>query len=118
MEHTEVHEDTPQPVFGSFTASVGLALGELLLLIGAPEDLGRSLYSIWICAQATLLSCELRWRDGSRTGMPSLVRAALRVVRAWHEETEDHALLGEAVGCLKEVLETMGVRYVPPPEMG
>jgi hypothetical protein len=117
MEYTEAHEIPSEPVLGSFTTSVGLALGEILLLIGTPEDLDRSLYSIHVCAQATLLSSELRWRDGSQGGVSSLPRAALGVVRAWHEETENLAALGTAVAILQEVLETMGVRYAPAPDM-
>jgi hypothetical protein len=110
MQSPDAHE--PQaPVFASFTTSVGLALGELLLLAGIPEDLDRSLYSIQVCAQATLLSSELGRGDGRHGRVSSILRAALGVVRTWHEETEDLAALGEAVAVLQEVLEAMGVRY-------
>ena len=113
MQSPDAHEP-PAPVFASFTTSVGLALGELLLLAGIPEDLDRSLYSIRVCAQATLLSSELRWRDGSQGGVSPFPRAALGVVQTWHEETQDLAALGEAVAVLQEVLEAMGVRYTAP----
>lgn len=49
--------------------------------------------------------------------MSPLVRTALRVVRAWHEETENLAAFGEAVAVLQEVLEEMGVRHAPAPDM-
>jgi hypothetical protein len=43
----------------SFTSAVGLALGELLLLTGRPEELLEHVRSIHIAAQGTILSSGL-----------------------------------------------------------
>jgi hypothetical protein len=43
----------------SFTSAVGLALGELLLLSGKPEELLEHLQAIHIAAQGTILSSGL-----------------------------------------------------------
>ena len=100
----------PDMLLGSFTSAVGLALGEILLLTGRPERLCECLASIEVTAYATLLSVSA---DGA--GGPSgrsLSSAALRVVRVWHEKTENLADLGDAIQALQDVLELMGVRYV------
>jgi hypothetical protein len=106
-----------ESLFASFTGAVGLALGELLLVLGKTEDLGWCLRSIGITAQATLLSSDLQPRGASmpRPSCQSLAGAALRVVRTWHEDIEDLSGLGEAIALLQDVLEAMGVRYVPAP---
>jgi hypothetical protein len=100
----------PDMLFGSFTSAVGLALGEMLLLTGRPERLGECLASIEATAYATLLSVSTN--EASGPSGKSLSSAALRVVRVWHEKTENLADLGDAVQALQEVLELMGVRYV------
>jgi hypothetical protein len=47
--------DTEGTLFASLTSAIGLALGELLLALETPENLGQCLHSIGIAAQATLL---------------------------------------------------------------
>ena len=117
MQNTEDYE-TPEPVLGSFTTSVGLALGEILLLTGRPEELLEHLRAIHITARATLLASDLEaYRGPIRRPGVSLSVAALGVVRAWHEETRDLNALADAIMLLEEVLEEMGVRYVPAPDM-
>jgi hypothetical protein len=105
------HDDSRECLFASFTAALGLALGELLLVLGKSEDLERCLRSIGIAAQATLLSSGLQRRDAtaSRSSGQSLARAALRVVRTWHEDVEDLSALG-AIILLQDALEAMGGR--------
>lgn len=123
MEGTNKSESTnertllPEHLFDSFTSAVGLALGELVLLVGRPECLRQCLHSIGIAAQATLLSFDLHQskRLARRTAGRSLAGAALRVVRTWHEDIEDLSALGEAITTLQEVLEATGVWYVPNP---
>jgi len=94
----------------SFTSSVGLALGELLLLSGRSRELFEHVREIHISAQATLIASDLRGGVARPSGR-SLASAAFRVVRVWRE-TEDLAELGGAIQVLEEVLEVMGVRYV------
>jgi hypothetical protein len=101
-------------VFGSFTSAVGLALGELLLFAGRPEELQDCLHSIEIVARATLLSAEVEKGKQGREHLVPLVGVAYRVVEAWHEETRDLNALGEAIVDLQEVLEARGVQYTPP----
>jgi hypothetical protein len=98
----------PEPIFGSFTSAAGLALGEMLALTGRPERLGECLASIEATAYATLLSSGI---EGGAVGGKSLGSAALRVVRVWHEETDNLASLGDAIEALQDVLELMGIRY-------
>jgi hypothetical protein len=108
-------EPEPVPLFANFTTAMGLALGELLLLSGTPDELEESIRSILLSARATLMSSELRWRDSQPSkGGKSLVSAALGVVRTWHERAEDLAALGDAIAALQDVLEKLGVRYVAP----
>ena len=109
-EKDEMGEDG---LFGSFASAVGFALGEMLLLAGKPEGLQRCLSLIGTVAVATLLSASPR--NGSGTD-GKLADAALAAVRAWHEETEDLNALGGAIALLQDVLEAIGIRYVPPPE--
>jgi hypothetical protein len=110
---TKATEPEPVPLFANFTTAVGLALGELLLLSGRPDDLEESIRSILLSARATLMASELRWREGAPAkGGKSLASAALAVVRTWHENTKDLAALGDAIAALQDVLETLGVRYV------
>jgi hypothetical protein len=49
----------PPPVLGSITSAFGLALGELLLTLGSPEELGNCLTDIHIAAEGTMLSSYL-----------------------------------------------------------
>jgi len=44
------------PVLGSVTSAFGMALAELLVALGTPEELGRCLSDIHVAAQGTLLS--------------------------------------------------------------
>lgn len=109
--------DAPHELlYGSFTSAVGLALGEMLLLLGRPEDLGRCLHLLETAAYATILSSDLRWKKHMKPRQcgTSLARAALGVVRAWHEEPKDLSAIGNAITLLGEVLEEMGGRYVAP----
>ncbi len=109
MEKSGVSTDM---LFGSFTSAVGLALGEMLLLTGRPEKLGECLASIEATAYATLLSS-----CASPEGAPvvkSLSSAALRVVKVWHEDFDGYDGLGKAIETLQDVLESMGIEYVPP----
>jgi hypothetical protein len=68
-----------------------------------------------VCARAAIM-CAETGESTARIGRHglSLAGAALGVIRAWHEETEDLAALGDAIAVLQEVLEEMGMRYVPP----
>jgi hypothetical protein len=100
----------PDMVFGSFASAVGLALGDILLLTRRPERLGECLASIEVTVYATLLSVSAEIAGGPSAR--SLSSAALRVVREWHEKTENLADLGDAIQALQDVLELMGVRYV------
>jgi hypothetical protein len=110
------HDGSRECLFASLTSAVGLAFGELILVLGRPEDLERCLRSIGIAAQTTLLASDLEHGVGvQRPRCRSLASAALRVVRAWHEGIEDLSALGEAIALLQDVLETIEVRYVPAP---
>jgi hypothetical protein len=97
----------------SFTCAVGLALGEILLLTGRPEELLEHLRSIHVAARATLMSSDLEAHRGviRRPGV-SLSVAALVVLHAWHEKTEDLSAVADAIALLQEVLEEMGIQYV------
>lgn len=99
----------------SFTTGAGIALGELLVLTERSEDLLEHLCSIHVCAKAAIMCAETGESTAS-IGRPdvSLAGAALGVIKAWHEETQDLAALGDAIAVLQEVLEEMGMRYVPP----
>jgi hypothetical protein len=102
-------------VLSSFTSAAGLALGELLLLTGRPEELLEHLRALHIAARATLMASDLEAYRGpiKRPGV-SLSIAAFGVVRAWHAESKNPQALGDAIALLEEVLEEMGVRYVAP----
>jgi len=105
---------SPDMLFGSFTSAVGLALGEMLLLTGKPGGLGECLASIEATAYATLLSSS-----PSSEGVPvgkSLSSAALQVVKVWHEDFNGYDGLGKAIEALQDVLLSMGIEYIPPPE--
>jgi len=109
-------ETSDECLFPSFAHSVGFALGQLLLLMDRPEDLAGCLTAIHVAARSTLLSDAFGLETATPDGM-TLASAALRVVRAWHEEVNDLTALSEAIAELQDVLEGMGVRYVsPPPE--
>jgi hypothetical protein len=73
------------------------------------------LRAIHIAARATLLSSDLEEHRGAtrRPGV-SLSVAALGVLRAWHEKTEDLNAVADAIALLEEVLEEMGIQYVVP----
>lgn len=107
-----MEKDEVGVLFGSFTGAMGLALGELLLVVGKPADLGRCLASIETAAYATLLASDLRGEEASCPRGRSLASVALRVVRAWHERNEDLGDLEEAIRLLQEVLEAMGASCV------
>jgi hypothetical protein len=50
-------EDLPSsPIFGSLATAFGLALGELVLLLGDEDDLEYALRHAWIAAEAVILS--------------------------------------------------------------
>lgn len=119
MEENDPNEASWIRVFGSLTTAVGFALGELLLLSGRPEDLLEHLRAIHIAARATLLASDLEaYRGPIRRPGVSLSVAALGVVQAWHEETKDLNAITDAIALLEEVLEEMGIRYVPPSDAG
>jgi hypothetical protein len=50
----------PTPVFASFGSAVGLALGELALALGKPEEIERTLWRAYVEAKAALLAHTLR----------------------------------------------------------
>ena len=115
MEQEMRPETCSTHALSSFTTAAGFALGELLLLIGRPEELLEHLRAIHIAARATLMSSDLEVHRGviRRPGV-SLSVAALGVLHAWHTETKDLTALGDAIALLEEVLDEMGVRYIPP----
>lgn len=119
MEH-EAHATTVSATraLGSFTTSAGLALGELLLLRGRPEDLLEHLRAIHIAARATIMSSDAGQLGALRRPGVSLAVAALGVVRLWYSEPQDVLALESAMALLEEVLEEMGVRYVEPDMRG
>ena len=100
----------PNLLFGSFTSSVGLALGELLILTGRQEELPERLREIHITARATIMCAEASSDTItiSRSGI-TLSDAALRAVRAWSRDPQDPADLDDAMALLSEVLVEMGV---------
>lgn len=53
------HCDDPNLVLDSITSAFGMALGELLLVLGRPDELGRCLSDLHVAAQGTILSSEL-----------------------------------------------------------
>jgi len=53
VQHGEHHL-----VLGSITSAFGLALGELLVLFGKTDELGRCLTDIYVAAQGTILSSD------------------------------------------------------------
>lgn len=55
-------QDEPPPVLGSITSAFGMALGELLLALGCPDELGRCLSDVHIAAQGTILSSPVGWQ--------------------------------------------------------
>ena len=107
--------DASTRALSNFTTGAGLALGELLFLTGRPEELLEHLRSVHVCARAAIMCAETGDSKAiiRRPGL-SLPDAALRVIKAWHEETQDLAALGDAIAILQEVLEEMGVRYMAP----
>ena len=109
----------PNLLFGSFTSSVGLALGELLIFTGRQEELPEHLREIHITAKATIMCAEAGGEavTFSRPGV-SLSDAALRAVRAWSADPQDPADLDDTMALLAEVLEEMGmVRMISPNEV-
>jgi hypothetical protein len=109
----------PNLLFGSFTSSVGLALGELLILTGRQEELPEHLREINVTARATIMCAEAGGEvvTFSRPGV-SLSDAAFRAVRAWSADPQDPADLDDAMALLAEVLEEMGmVRMISPNEV-
>lgn len=118
-EAMETNAREPNLLFGSLTSSVGLALGELLILTGRQEELPEHLREIHITARATILCAEAGGEAVtiSRPGV-SLSDAALRAVRAWSADPQDPADLDDAMALLAEILEEMGmVRVVSPNEV-
>lgn len=115
MENETRIEGYSSHALSSFTSAVGLALGEILLLAGRPEELLEHLRSIHIAARATIMSSDLEAHRGTirRPGI-SLSVASLGVLHAWHTETRDLNALGDAIALLQEVLEEMGIQYVAP----
>lgn len=100
----------------SFTTSVGLALGELLLLTGRPEELLEHLRAIHVAARAAIMVSEAGGREIIiRTAGVSLSVAALRTVQVWNAEPQDPAALDDALALLAEVLEEMGVLRIVEP---
>lgn len=113
-------EASPALALSSFTTSVGLALGELLLLTGRSEELLEHLRSIHVSARATIMVSEAGGRQVviRRAGV-SLAVAALRAVCAWNAEPQDPAALDDALALLAEVLEEMGLlRMLEPATEG
>ena len=120
MEEKAPNQSAYECLFPSFAHSTGFALGQMLLLMDRPQDLGGCLEAIQVAARATLLSADLGLEGvgkGQVRGV-TLASAALSVVRAWHEEINDVTALSEAIAELQDVLEAMGVRYVPSPDAG
>ena len=107
---------TPELPFANYTTATGLALGELLLFTGRPEYLELCLHSIGLSARAILLASGLKWVGKPPEGGKEipLHSAALAVVTAWHERTDDLSALGESIAALEEILEGIGLRYVAP----
>jgi hypothetical protein len=120
MEGTTPDVSVNECLFPSFAHSTGFALGQMLLLMDRPQDLAGCLQAIQVAAQATLLSGDLGLGELGKDHVRGvkLASAALSVVRTWHEETRDLTALGEAVQVLQDVLDAMGVRYVPPSDAG
>jgi hypothetical protein len=52
----------PLPVLGSITSAFGMALGELLLTLGCPDELCRCLSDIYTAAAGTILSSPVGWQ--------------------------------------------------------
>lgn len=50
------------PVLGSITSAFGMALGELLLVLGCLDELGRCLSDIHTAAAGTILSSPVGWQ--------------------------------------------------------
>jgi hypothetical protein len=111
-----MEDDTPSgPIWGSLARSLGFALGELLLLTDRSEELQYCLSAIEATAKATVLSSRLaRGERIPRRVAPSLIDAALSVVRAWHEDTEDLVSLSDAIALLQDSLLFMGVEPPDP----
>ena len=96
-----------EALFGSFTSAVGLALGELLLYAGGPEDLGGCMAAIERVALATLLAFDMATDRATVPRGRSLTTAALRVVAAWKEAPEDLDLVSDSIEVLEDVLRQM-----------
>jgi hypothetical protein len=109
-EAMETNAREPNLLFGSFTSSVGLALGELLILTGRQEELLEHLREIHVTARATIMCAEAGSEAVtiSRPGV-SLSDAALKAVRAWSMDPQDPADLDDAMALLADVLKEMGV---------
>ena len=95
------------PSCESFANSIGFALAELLLLTGREEELGACIHSVQATAYAAIFSAR------PVRPVQFLHDAALAVVWAWHEETDDLNALADSIASLQEVLEVLGIRYVP-----
>ena len=116
MEPETRKEASSTLALSSFASAVELALGELLLLTGRPDELMEHLWAIHINARATLMASDLeapRELFAGRASHSQLPRSAS--LQAWHDETKDLTALGDAVALLEEVHEEVGVRYVAPP---
>lgn len=114
MKKSEEPVRQPELPFANYTTATGLALGELLLFTGRPEYLELCLHSIQLSARAILLASGLKWVGKPPEGGKEipLHSAALAVVTAWRERSDDLSVLGESIAALEEVLEGIGLRYV------
>lgn len=116
MEDTPSNDALSRRALSSFTTSVGLALGELLLLTGRPEELLEHLRDIHVSARAAIMVSEAGGREVvTRRAGVSLAVAALRAVQAWNAEPQDPAAVDDALALLAEVLEEMGLLRMAGP---